>query len=158
MEKYSNLDSVEKEERTASKKREWCRSIALIPAFIAAICIFPTKAISQNNVNATNGGIENPITNKDSMITREKGVSQELLTEYQEIVNKYLEKDSIGNPDGIDKFYWKSDYLSEKDWTQLYVIFVQMTENQQKEQMISFFEPPRAINRAQQFREKKNSL
>ena len=105
-----------------SKKRAWCRSIVLIPVFIAAIFVFSTKAIAQNNV----------------MITRGQGVSEELLTEYQEIVDKYLEKYSAGTP---EKFYWKSDYLSEEDWTRLYVIYVQMTDDQQKGQMISFGGP-----------------
>jgi len=144
MEQYSNLNNVEKGEW----KMQWCRSIALIPVFIAAICVFSTKTIAQNNVNALNGGIENPISDKNRMITRGKGISQELLTEYQEIVNKYLEKDSIGNPDGIDKFYWKSDSLSVEDWTRLYVIYVQMAKNQQSKQMISFYGPMPAIDKA----------
>ena len=73
---------------------------------------------------------------------------QELLTKYQEIVNTYLEKSSIGNPDKIDKFYWKSDFLLEEDWTRLYAIYVQMTESQQKEQLISFWGPSPVLNRA----------
>ena len=76
------------------------------------------------------------------MITRGKGVSQELLAKYQEIVNKYLEKPSTGNPDDRVKFYWKSDFLSEEDWTRLYAIYVQMTEDQKKEQIVSFSGPP----------------
>jgi len=87
------------------------------------------------------GGAGIPITDKDGMITRVKGVSQEMLSGYQKIVNKYLDKQSTGNPDKIDKFYWKSDSLSEEDWTRLYAIFVQMTPDQQKGQMISFWGP-----------------
>ena len=127
--------------KVTSKKREWCRSIALIPVFIiAAICVFSAKAIAQNNTIALNKGDENSISDNDRTITRRKGVSQELLAEYQEIVNKYLEKSTTGNPDENDKFYWKSDYLAEEDWTRLYVIYVQMTYNQKKEQIISFNE------------------
>ena len=128
--------------KVISKIREWRRNITLIPVFIAAICFFSPKAIAQNNLS----GVENPISDKDSMIIYGKGVSQKLLAEYQDIANKYLEKSSIGNPDGKDKFYWKSDYLSEEDWTRLYVIFVQMTDDQKNEQMISFREPPRFVN------------
>jgi len=87
------------------------------------------------------GGVAIPITDKDGMISRGKGVSQEMLSGYQKIVNKYLEKQSTGNPDKIDKFYWKSDSLSEEDWTRLYAIYVQMTYDQQKEQMINFWGP-----------------
>jgi len=123
---YRNSNSIEKEERITSLKTDWFRSIAIKAVFIAVICVFSTKAIAQQNVTITHG----------------KGVSKELLTEYQAIVNKYLERYSIGNPGEKDKFYWKSDYLSEEDWTRLYVIYFQMTYDQQKEQMISFRGPP----------------
>jgi hypothetical protein len=139
------FNSVEKEMRAITRPVEWGRGIALIPVFVAAICVFSTKAIAQHNVH---GGVENPIADKDRMITRGKGVSQELLTEYQEIVNKYREMYSTGNPGENDKFYWKSDNLSEEDWIRLYVIYVQMTDNQKSEQMISFHGPPPAFNRA----------
>jgi len=133
--------------KTILKKREWCKRVALIPVFIAANCVFSVGVFAQNNVNTLNGGVENTNTDKDRMITFGVGVSQELLTEYQEIVNKYLEKYSIGNPEESDKFYWKSDYLSVEDWSRLYVIFVQMTYIQQNEQMISFRSPPPAYGR-----------
>ena len=121
--------------------------MALIPIFIAAICVLSTGVFAQNNVSAVHGCVENTDTDNDRMITRGKGVSEELLTEYQETVNKYLEKYTTGNPDEKDRFYWKSDYLSEEDWTRLYVIFVQMTYIQQHEQMISFYGPPPAFGR-----------
>ena len=82
-----------------------------------------------------------PITDKDGRITQGKGVSQEMLAGYQKIVNKYLEKQSKGTSDTIENFFWKSDSLSEEDWTRLYAVFVQMTNGQQKEQMISFWGP-----------------
>ena len=95
-----------------------------------------------------NGDVVNAITDEDHIIIRKKGVSQELLTKYQEIVNKYLEKSSTGKQGESDKFYWKSDYLSEEDWSRLYIIYVQMTDSQKQEQMINFLEPPRAVNNA----------
>jgi len=88
-----------------------------------------------------NGGVKIPITNKDGMIIRGNGVSQEMLAGYQEIINKYLEKRSTGNSDKIEKFYWKSDFLSEEDWTRLYAIFVQMNSSQMQEQIINFLGP-----------------
>ena len=127
--------------KVTSKKNDWGRSIASILMIIFAVCVFSSKAIAQNNTDALN----NQVTDKDLMITRGKGVSQELLTEYQEIINKYLEKTSTENPDGKDKFYWKSDYLSVEDWTRLYVIYVQMNAIQMKEQMILFSGPLPAI-------------
>ena len=84
------------------------------------------------------GGVGIPITDKDGIITRRKGVSQEMLTGYQKIVNKYLDKTSTGNPDKIAKFYWKSDFLSTEDWTRLYAIYVQMNDIQMEKQIIRF--------------------
>jgi len=126
-------------ERRKSKKRKWCKRIAFISVFIAAISVFSTKTIAQSDVKT--------LTNNEK-ITRGKGVSQALLTEYQEIVGKYLERYSVGNPNEIDKYYWKSDRISEENWKRLYAIYVQMTYEQQKEQMISFREPSRYFDRA----------
>jgi len=89
-----------------------------------------------------------PITDKDGRITQGKGISQEMLSGYQKIVDKYLEKQSKGNSDTIDNYYWKSDTLAEEDWTRLYAVFVQMTNDQQKEQMISFWGPSPYFDRA----------
>jgi len=94
------------------------------------------------------GGVSIPITDKDGMITQGKGISQEMLSGYQKIVNKYLEKQSTENSDTIENFYWKSDSLLEEDWTRLYAIFFQMNKEQQKEQMISFWGPLPYFDRA----------
>jgi len=107
----------------------------------------PKKVDISSFIVEGDGGVAIPITDKDGMITRGKGVSQELLAKYQEIVNKYLEKSSTGNSDKIDKYYWRSDFLSEEDWTRLYAIYVQMTYDQIKEQMISFWGPPLVLNK-----------
>ncbi len=108
----------------------------------------PEKVDISSFVIAENGGVGIPITDKDGMIILGKGVAQEMITGYQKIVDKYLEKHSTANPDKIDKYYWKSDSLSEEDWTRLYAIYVQMTYNQQKEQMISFWGPSPYYDRA----------
>ena len=115
---------------------------------VASNLIQPKKIeISSFTLEGT-GGVSIPITDKDGMITHGKGVSQELLTKYQETVNKYLEKHTKGNPGESDKYYWNSDFLSEEDWTRLYAIYVQMTSSQKQEQMISFIGPSRYYDRA----------
>ena len=101
----------------------------------------PKKVDISSFVLEGNGGVDIPITDKEGMITSGKGVSQEMLSGYQKIVNKYLEKQSKGNADTIENYYWKSDSLSEEDWTRLYAVYFQMTEKQKKEQMISFWGP-----------------
>jgi len=65
-----------------------------------------------------------------------------MLDGYQKIVNKYLEKHTKGNSSESEKFYWKSDFLSEEDWTRLCAIYVQMTNTQKEEQMIGFVRDP----------------
>ena len=82
--------------REKLEKMTWCKRIAFITVFIAAIGVFSTKTIAQSDVKT--------LTNNEK-ITRGKGVSQALLTEYQEIVSKYLERYSVGNPGEIDKYY-----------------------------------------------------
>ena len=101
----------------------------------------PKKVDISSFVLEGEGGVTIPITDKDGRITSGKGVSQEMLSGYEKIVNKYLEKQSKGISDTIENFYWKSDSLSIEDWTRLYAVFFQMTPDQQKEQLISFWGP-----------------
>ena len=74
--------------KTTSKKRAWCKSIALIPVFVVAICVFSTKIIAQNNVNTltepTNAGVENPAMNSNRIVTTD------LIQEYNQIIEKYV--------------------------------------------------------------------
>jgi len=128
-------DAVERYSKIIEKEQE----------IVTTNLIQPKKIDLSSFVIEGNGDVKIPITDKDGMITRGKGVSQELLTGYQEIVNKYLEKTSTGKAGESDKYYWKSDFLSEEDWTRLYAIFVQMTNDQQKEQIISISEPPNLL-------------
>jgi len=120
--------------RTKSKKSAVCKRIVFIAVFIAAIFVFSTKISAQNDVQTLKDRNENVI--------RGKGVSQEVLNEYQEVVSKYLERYSLGNPNENEKFYWNSEYLSEEDWSRLYVIYFQMTANQKEEQQIKFYGSP----------------
>ena len=108
----------------------------------------PKKVDISSFVLDGNGCVDILITDKGGMITHGKGVPQELLTGYQKIVDKYLEKHTTGNPDKIDKFYWKSDLLTDEDWTRLYAIYVQMTADQKNEQVISFWGPSPYYDRA----------
>ena len=59
--------------KISSKKRAWCKSIALIPVFIAAFCVFSTKTIAQNDLNTllTYESVENPVADNDRIITPE---------------------------------------------------------------------------------------
>lgn len=121
--------------KKTSKKRAWSIIIALIPVFIAVSCAFADKSAEPD--------AESPVVDFEQVITRGNGVSPELETEYRTIVDKYFEKSIKGNPGELDKLYWKTAQLPDKDWIRLYTIYVQMNENQQKEQKIRFGEAPR---------------
>jgi hypothetical protein len=117
--------------RITSKKRAWCIISALIPIFIIASCTFSNKSTKPDTET---------VIDFEQVITRGNGVSPELVTEYQTIVDKYIEKSISGNSDESDKLYWKTAQLQEEDWIRLYTIYVQMDWDQQKEQKIRFGE------------------
>ena len=77
--------------RTKSKKRAWCKGIALIPVFIAAIWVFSTKTAAQAEASAPTALMASPVTDNDRTIIAGRGVSQEQLVEYQEIVNGFAQ-------------------------------------------------------------------
>lgn len=124
--------------KTTTKKRVWCSIIALIPVVIAAIFIFSTQTVAQYDEKTlpeqTAGIIERRVQDNNSIVTPGKGASQEQMTEFQQIVEKYFDN---------SKKNWKciDYYLSEDDQARLYAIYVQMDENQRKEQMIRFVGP-----------------
>ena len=124
--------------KITSKKRAWHIIIALIPVFIAASCTFSSQSTELEKKAELSEEILSIDT--EQIITRGIGVSADLVSEYQTIVDKYLEKTITGSPGEPDKFFWKEAQLSKNDWTRLYVIYVQMDMNQQKAQKIRFGE------------------
>ena len=60
--------------KTTSKKGAWCRSIALIPVFLAAFCVFSTKTFALNEPSTlfTYESVENPIMDNERMEIPEK--------------------------------------------------------------------------------------
>ena len=67
--------------KTTSKKEAWCRSIALIPVFIAAICVFSTKTFALNEPSTlfTYESVENPIMDNELMMIPEKEQLSEII-------------------------------------------------------------------------------
>ena len=66
--------------KTTSKKRAWCKSIALIPVLIAASFAFSSKTVAQNDPKLpeqTNGNVVNPVTDDERMITYKMELSVE---------------------------------------------------------------------------------
>ena len=124
--------------KITSKKRVWRIIIALIPVFIIAGCTFSSQSTELEKKSELLK--ESLSIDTKQIITRGSGVSPEQVAEYQSIVGKYLEKTIAGSPGEPDKLFWKTNKLSENDWTRLYVIFVQMDADQRRAQKIRFGE------------------
>jgi len=127
--------------KTTSKKRAYCRKLALIPVFFAAIGFFTAK-IAANVLSERLSEVNETTFANDTVIIPGKGVSLEELNEYKEIVNKYYDysdtvKSKRDNSKEI-KYKWKSMFLSDEDYNRLYVLYVLMDSAQRKEQFISF--------------------
>jgi len=115
--------------KTTSKKSACCRTLALIPVFLAAIAFFTTKMTA--NVLPEQFSALNT-TADETVIIPGQGISSDGLNEYKGIVDKYLESsDSV-------TFKWKSMKLSDEDYNRLYILYIQMNPEQRKAQPISF--------------------
>ena len=127
--------------KTTSKKKACCRTLALVPVFFAAIAFFTTKMTANvlpEQLSALN------TTADETVIIPGQGISSEGLNEYKGIVDKYLlQSTNMTNIKGkgkkIEYYYtWKSMELSDEDYNRLYVLYIQMTPEQRKEQPIHF--------------------
>jgi len=124
--------------KTTSKKKACCRTLALIPVFFAAIAFFTTKMTA--NVLPEQFSALNT-TADETVIIPGQGISSDGLNEYKGIVEKYLGWTQASSKKGIGTEYeynWKSMKLSDEDYNRLYVLYIQMTPEQRKEQPIYF--------------------
>jgi len=115
---------------TSQRKARYKKAL-LIPVMLLAICMFSTHTIANEPLLTQTESTEETKLQEEEFIIPRKGVSDELLKEYQGIVSKYLKSDST----------WKSYTLSENDRNRLYLINVQMTEEQQWKQKINLIGP-----------------
>jgi hypothetical protein len=131
--------------RTKSIKKAFCRQIAIIPVLALSLFVFSTK---QSLAQDTMGHVT---LKKQEVPSTQEGVSQELLNEYEEIINKT--KDEKGIP-SYGKF-------SEADKKRLETIFLLMSKEQQAKQTVIFMpEPPplpRVVPTAAQVNNWKNA-
>jgi Antirepressor regulating drug resistance, predicted signal transduction N-terminal membrane component len=119
--------------KTFEKKAHW-KKIAVVPLFILAIGIFSTKIIAENGIRPSSDSfMENH--QADETLIPGQGVSPELIKEFREIVNKYIE-----NADD-NKVKWKTYNLSEEERNRLYCIYIQMNDEQRKDQYMRFRGP-----------------
>jgi hypothetical protein len=122
--------------KTTSKTRACCKMAALIPVFFAAILVFSTKTMAKE-LRPDAQPEQTTIQEEETLLTVGQGVSQELLDEYKAIMRKYYVTKK--HPNGVESFKSKpKTIISEDDWKRMYVIFIQMKEEQRKELYVYF--------------------
>lgn len=114
--------------KTSSTTVVWKSSISLF-AMLLALCIFSVKIEAQEIAGTT--------TNSDeTYITFESGITPEQMDKYKKITEKYH-----AGVEG-DKVVWKTKEIAEEDWKTLYPIYMQMTQEQRKENIFIRFMGP----------------
>ena len=109
--------------KSKSTWNAWCRQIALIPICACCFIIFSKRSIAQDT---------SVIPQKEETVitSKQDGVSQGLLNEYAEIVNKHKKINTNG--------YETYGGFSEEETSRLEKIYLSMSEEQQKNQMVIF--------------------
>ncbi|MBO9682435.1 MAG: M56 family metallopeptidase [Flavisolibacter sp.] len=153
--------------KTTSLFKLVLKQTVLLPLSVLLVFLFGTKLVAQGKEPGKKASAEKQQKNAEQNDTlgrlkkyfasrsigyTEQGASQELLTEYQQIVNKYKKS---AKPD------WKDfQGMSSKDRSRLESIFKQMNIDQQYQQEIGFFKnyPPRpkVVPTKEQFERFKN--
>ena len=125
---------------TSQRKARYKKAI-LLPVLLLAICMFSLHIKSDEYTAIQKAeSIDKNISPGEDFIIPGKGVSDELLKEFDDIVVKYLEEDkNYIEADGTVK--WKSTDFSEADKRRMYEIYVQMDRIQQTEQLIFLLGP-----------------
>lgn len=116
--------------KTKSLRNTMCRQIAILPVLAFSIFAFSTKTFAQDSLDV-------PKTNQNITPSTQDGVTQELLNEYEQIVNKT--KNVKGFP-AHSKF-------SDADKSRLETIFLSMSRDQQAKQMVIFTPAPPPLPR-----------
>ena len=131
--------------KETSQRKARYKKIMTLPVILLAICMFSTHTIANEPPTIpTESANENKPQEEDFIIPG-KGVSDELNKEYQSIVDKYLEDRT--ELENRTELKWKTFALPEKDILRLYTIYVQMTEEQQGNQLINMMGPFSRLNK-----------
>lgn len=131
--------------KSISPRKVLCKQLSLVPLSAAAIFIFCTKIDAQVTTN-----IVKP-QQKEIQSTKE-GVSQEMMDEYERIVNK--------NKLNVPYNHANPPVVSNADRNRLETIFFAMSKEQQAKQTVTFARPvPPQKNKLteEQFKSFKNS-
>lgn len=113
--------------KTKSLRKVCLKQMATIPMLAVSIFLFSKTAVAQ--ISTANSTVkEVPAT--------QKGVSKELLDEYEQIVAKHV----IKNPVKKKSFTQYKDF-SDEEISKLKMIYLKMSKVQQKEQTVIFIQP-----------------
>ena len=116
---------------TSQRKARYKKAL-LIPVMLLAICIFSTHTIANEPPAIITENADENKTQEDDFVVIGKGISDDLLIEYQSIVNKYIEKDSA------NEVTWIKTKLSREESDRLYILYMLMNQEQRKTQFIHF--------------------
>ncbi len=123
--------------RKTSKKKVWWSKAMLVPTFVVAVFLFSTQSVANNQLTVVGETPASSEISEGGLIVPGKGISAELLKEYQSIVNKYvLER----KPDG--KISWKTKKINDTDFNRLYSLYVQMDTTQRSMKLLIGFSGP----------------
>jgi bla regulator protein blaR1 len=131
--------------KTKSLRKALCSQVAVIPVLAVSILLFSTKQSSAQDT------ISHVTIKQREVPSSKEGVSQELLNEYEEIINK------TKNEKGIPAY----GKFSEADKQRLEAIFLKMSKEQQARQTVIFMPEvpplPRVVPTAAQVNDWKNA-
>ena len=139
--------------QTTSNTVAAIKKIAMLPVFAVSVFVFATKVVAQE---ATKSKPPRGVTAQEATKSKPQGfsylifgdnprvestvagVSQEVLNEYQSIVDKYTTTNSKGSRHSLPVAI-KVKEISEEDRARLETIFKQMSREQQKKQTLAFW-------------------
>jgi bla regulator protein blaR1 len=116
--------------KTKSIRQNLCRQIAILPVLALSIFVFSTKTFAQDSISI-------PKAKQNITPSTQDGVTQELLNEYEQIVNKT--KNEKGFP------VWSK--FSDADKSRLETIYLAMSNEQQSKQIVIFSPAPPPLPR-----------
>ena len=116
--------------KNKSFRNTLCRQIAILPVLALSIFVFSTKTFAQDSLNV-------PTAKQITTPSTQEGVTQELLNEYEKVVNKT--KNEKGFP------VWSK--FSEADKNRLETIYLSMSKDQQAKQIVIFSPAPPPLPR-----------
>lgn len=116
--------------KTKSLRNALCRQIAIIPVLALSIFVFSTRSFAQDTITV-------PKTKQNVTPSTQEGVSQELLNEYEQTVNK------TKNEKGFPTF----SKFSDADKSRLETIYLSMSKDQQAKQIVIFMSAPPPLSR-----------